>query len=76
MDILQIGELVGLLSQEFVDSHHGVPWRQIKNMRNIAAHHYGKFDLETLLQTATEDIAPLKGYCETCIGELKTHEEQ
>jgi uncharacterized protein with HEPN domain len=71
MDVLQIGELVGLLTDGFTTSHQGAPWRDIKAMRNIAAHHYGKLDVEKLVQTATEDIAPLRQYCLECIKELE-----
>ena len=39
--ILQIGELVGKLTDDFREQHPGVPWRQIKAMRNIVAHSYG-----------------------------------
>ena len=42
--ILQIGELVGRLSEEFRDTHAQIPWRQIKLMRNIVAHRYGTVD--------------------------------
>jgi uncharacterized protein with HEPN domain len=38
MCILQIGELAGRLSPEFISSHSNVPWRSIKAMRNIVAH--------------------------------------
>jgi uncharacterized protein with HEPN domain len=71
MEVLQIGELVGLLTNEFTASHSGAPWRDIKAMRNIAAHHYGKLDVEKLLQTAKEDIGPLRLYCLECIKELE-----
>jgi len=34
-----------------------------KKMRNIAAHHYGKFNMEILYDTITNDIPQLKKYC-------------
>jgi len=36
--ILQIGELAGNLSDEFKWENGGIPWRDIKMMRNIVAH--------------------------------------
>jgi uncharacterized protein with HEPN domain len=33
-------------------------------MRNIAAHHYGDFDLEILLATITDRIPELRDYCQ------------
>ena len=38
-------------------------WRDIKAMRNIAAHNYGEIDTEILWETITGDIQELKSYC-------------
>jgi len=64
MCILQIGELVILLSDELKIQYDEMPWHDIKGMRNIAAHQYHKFDLDTLWETITEDIPKLKEYCD------------
>ena len=64
MCILQIGELVGKLSDDFKKSHPVMPWRDIKAMRNIAAHNYGEIDIDILWETATGDIIHLKEFCE------------
>lgn len=61
--ILQIGELVGKLSEEFRVEHSDIPWRQIKAMRNIVAHSYGTVDPETTWEMIQEDIPKLKQYC-------------
>ena len=66
--ILQIGELVGKLTDEFRAQHPAVPWRQIKAMRNIVAHSYGTVDPETTWEIITDDIPALKKYCETIIA--------
>ena len=63
MCILQIGELVGKLSSEFKEKNNLMPWRDIKAMRNIAAHNYGEIDTEILWETITGDIQELKKYC-------------
>ena len=68
MCILQIGELVGKLSDEFKAENNAMPWREIKAMRNIAAHNYGEIDLDILWETATCDILDLKEYCQKFIG--------
>ena len=65
--ILQIGELVGKLTDEFRAEHPDVPWRQIKAMRNIVAHQYGTVDAEITWEIITEDIPKLKSYCQTII---------
>lgn len=64
MGILQIGELVRNLTDEFKDTHKEIPWKQIRAMRNIVAHHYGEVDAETVWDTIKEDIPSLKEFCE------------
>lgn len=61
--ILQIGELVSNLTDEFKETHSSIPWRQIRSMRNIVAHHYGEVDSETLWDVIIDDIPVLKRYC-------------
>ena len=66
--ILQIGELVGKLTEEFRARHSSIPWRQIKAMRNIVAHSYGTVDPETTWEIITHDIPALQQYCLTVIA--------
>lgn len=61
--ILQIGELVGKLSETFRAQNPAIPWRQIKAMRNIVAHSYGTVDPETTWEIICTDIPRLKNYC-------------
>ena len=65
--ILQIGELVGKLTDDFREQHPAVPWRQIKAMRNIVAHSYGSVDPETNWEIITSDIPDLKRYCQVIL---------
>ncbi len=62
--ILQIGELVGNLSEVFRAEHPSIPWRQIKLMRNIVAHRYGAVDHTITWDVIENDIPDLKAYCE------------
>lgn len=41
----------------------GMPWNQIKAMRNIVAHNYGSIDAEILWETIENDVPQLKAYC-------------
>lgn len=66
--ILQIGELVGKLSDGFRIQHSSIPWRQIKAMRNIVAHNYGTVDPETTWEIIQDDIPELKAYCQKVAG--------
>jgi uncharacterized protein with HEPN domain len=52
MDILQIGELVNVLSDDFKAANSDMPWREIKRMRDKAEHHYGAF-VATIATNAT-----------------------
>lgn len=61
--ILQIGELVGIMSDDFRAAHTEIPWREIKLMRNIVAHHYGSVDHSITWDVVINDIPQLKKFC-------------
>ena len=62
--VLQIGELVGVLSDDFKAEYTEMPWKDMKQMRNIVAHKYGTFDFDILWEVVSEDIPELKKFCE------------
>jgi len=59
MCIIQIGELVGRLSDEFLEQSKQIPWHAIKSMRNLHAHDYDRVDLDIVWNTLREDIPDL-----------------
>lgn len=62
--ILQIGELAAGLSEEYRSATKNViQWQSIKGVRNIIVHDYGKIQLNRLWMIVTEDIPPLKAFC-------------
>ncbi len=64
MCVLQIGELVKHLSDEYkMRTAEEIPWYQIQGLRNVVAHEYGKIDTESLWETITEDIPILQDFC-------------
>ena len=65
--ILQIGELVSNLSDDFKAAHSQIPWRQIKLLRNIVAHRYGTVDNTITWDVVKNDIPELKTYCSACL---------
>jgi uncharacterized protein with HEPN domain len=69
MCIIQIGELVGRLSDEFIESHTQIPWHAIKGMRNLHAHDYEKVDLSIVWNTLKEDIPELLKNLEIILSE-------
>lgn len=69
MNLLQIGEIAGKLSEEYVSAtKQNMDWRAMKAMRNFFAHNYGSMDYERIWQTAIDDIPKLKKYCEEQIN--------
>lgn len=65
--LLQIGELVGTLSDSFTATHTDIPWKQIKGFRNIVAHAYGTIEPEVVWDIIFNDLPILKKYCQACI---------
>ena len=72
--LLQIGELVGTLSDSFLAAHKQIPWRQIKGFRNIVAHAYGTIEPAVVWDIISNDLSPLKEYCQACLVEFQRQE--
>lgn len=64
MCIVQIGELVGQLSEETKAQSSAIPWRAIKDTRNFYVHAYGSIDVASVWETLTNDIPALRAACE------------
>lgn len=65
MNLLQIGELVHKLSDDFKNSTgQCVPWEKIYGMRNRFVHGYDAMDDEKIWDTAINSIPALKRFCE------------
>ena len=70
--ILQIGELVGGLTDEYrnrTKSH--IMWHQIKGMRNIVVHDYGSVKLKIIWDVATINIPELSQFCEEQLSNIE-----
>lgn len=63
MCVLQIGELVTHLSDDFKETHKQIPWKDLKILRNIAAHNYGSFSPKRTWIIAKEEIPILLDFC-------------
>lgn len=68
MCIVQIGELVGQLSESVKAQNPVVPWRTIKDTRNFYVHAYGSIDLPSVWETLQRDIPGLKASCEKILN--------
>jgi len=69
--VLQIGELTTKFTEDFKNIYNGIPWNQIKALRNVVAHNYGKIDKEILWETILNDIPQLQKYCEEIVKQLE-----
>ncbi|WP_275967568.1 DUF86 domain-containing protein [Pseudoflavonifractor phocaeensis] len=64
MCVVQIGELVGQLSEEVKRRNTAIPWRIIKDTRNFYVHAYGAIDIPSVWDTLEHDIPDVKAACE------------
>lgn len=60
MPLQQIGELATHVTDEFIDAHSEIPWKQIKGMRTWFAHQYWDMSFDKIWVTLTEDVPDLK----------------
>ena len=56
MTLINIGELVKNVSDEFKSAHRGIPWRAIAGMRDITAHKYQSLRMEDVYHTCVTDL--------------------
>lgn len=59
MTVINIGELVKNLSDEFRLNNRSVPWKEIAGFRDIAAHKYQTLRMEDVYETVTVDFPTL-----------------
>ena len=58
--VIQIGELITRLSEDFKIQHEEISWNSIKGLRNIHAHDYESVNFEYMWKILTDDIPELK----------------
>jgi uncharacterized protein with HEPN domain len=71
MCVLQIGELAGVLSDEAKNQYPSIPWRIIKDTRNVYVHAYGSIDPEIVWKSLNDDIPELKSFCERILADAE-----
>ena len=54
-----IGEAANMLSKDFIETHTGLPWKQIIGIRHVLVHGYAQVSNVDLWDTAKNDIDPL-----------------
>jgi len=60
MTFINIGEFVNNLTIEFKRQHSYLPYREIVDVRNYAAHGYYKFDFETIWNVIKNQLPDLE----------------
>ena len=59
MTVINVGELVKNLDNDFRALHRNVPWKDIAGFRDIAAHKYQTLRMEDVYATVTDDFPEL-----------------
>jgi uncharacterized protein with HEPN domain len=54
-----IGEAAGRVSAETQDKFPDIPWRDMKDMRNLLIHEYSDVDIDEVWRTVKRDLPPL-----------------
>ena len=67
--LLQIGELVTVLSDEFKAGHSNISWREMKYLRNIVAHRYNTVDYDIIWKICLSDVPELLSFCRELLAE-------
>ena len=70
MCIVQIGELISKLPEDFKEKHSEIEWRQIRGMRHILVHDYYHVNLKILWNALTRNIPKLKKDLQKICSEL------
>jgi len=60
MTLINIGELVKVLSEDFKSSNPDISWRAIAGLRDVTAHRYQTLRMEDIWETCQTDIQLFK----------------
>ena len=60
MTLINIGEMVKLLSEQAKQMDISIPWRQIAGLRDVTAHGYQTLRMEDIWETVTTDVPMLR----------------
>jgi uncharacterized protein with HEPN domain len=55
-----LADATGQLPREVKDRHPEIPWRDVRDFRNVAAHGYTDMDFEIVWRIVVEDLPPLR----------------
>jgi uncharacterized protein with HEPN domain len=58
LTLINIGELVKLITEEIKQQNPSIPWRAIAGLRDVVAHGYFSLRMEDIWETGTKDLTP------------------
>jgi uncharacterized protein with HEPN domain len=59
LNFIIIGEAASHLPEDFIELHSDLPWREMRDMRNIAVHEYFRVDEMIVWETLRNNLPPL-----------------
>jgi hypothetical protein len=74
MESRQISELSKLLTDEFTRARGNTPWKTIKGLRVILAHHYYKLDKNIMWNTLIGKDSGIKNFLFGYIGAIRKYQ--
>ena len=60
MTLINIGEMVKLLSDDIKRNNPSIPWRSIAGLRDVTAHGYMTLHMEDIWETVRVDVPRIK----------------
>jgi uncharacterized protein with HEPN domain len=73
MTLINIGEMVKLLSDNMKQTNPTIPWRSIAGLRDVTAHGYQTLRMADIWETITKDIPQLLRQIEELLNARGTH---
>lgn len=74
MCVVNIGELVKNLDDEFRAMHRSIPWRELAGFRDIAAHRYQTLRMEDVYTTVHVDFPEIRSELMRLLEEAEADE--
>jgi uncharacterized protein with HEPN domain len=72
MNFIVLGENVGKLSDDLINSNQHIEWQKIYGFRNIVAHHYFGINVDIVWQIVQEDLPKLNEDIQQIINRYKS----
>jgi uncharacterized protein with HEPN domain len=69
LTLINIGELVKLLSDDFRETNKSIPWRKIAGLRDVAAHGYFTLRMSDIWIYATTELPDYSKQIEALLNE-------